>query len=164
MNPVIMVATATCLGMVLALMLLFRKLSSSGSSLPLTADWIEELSIDCYRPMLRLLDGEDLTAELRMERCQLFRDHLRHLTEDFGRVCTALKLVMLQSGGDRPDLASILIHQQIMYTCGLLVVYSRLFLYRWGICTVDVTSLLKIFDGMRLELQSMVSMAEPMSA
>ena len=44
---------------VLALVLLFRKLSSSGSSLPLTADWIEELSIDCYRPMLRLLDGEE---------------------------------------------------------------------------------------------------------
>jgi len=150
--------------MVLALMLLFRKLSSSGSSLPLTADWIEELSIDCYRPMLRLLDGEDLTDEVRMDRCQLFRDHLRHLTEDFGRVCTALKVVMLQSGLDRPDLASILIHQQMMYTCGLLVVYSRLFLYRWGICTVDVTSLLKIFDGMRLELQSMLSMAEPMSA
>jgi hypothetical protein len=32
----------------------------------------------------------------------------------------------------------------------------RLFLYRWGLCGVDVTDLIKIFDVMRLELRRLV--------
>ena len=36
----------------------------------------------------------------------------------------------------------------------MAMVYCRLFLYRWGFCGVDVTSLVKNFDLMRLELRS----------
>ena len=173
MNPAMILATVTCLG----LALLFCKLSSRVSSLPVTAEWIEELSVERYRPMLRLLDGEEIerlrsqpgftaamAARFRVRQCQVFRVYLRSLTMDFSRVCTALKIVMSQSGLDRPDLASVLIHQQMLFSCGLVAVHFRLFLYRWGICNVDVANLVKIFDAMRLELQSMVPMGQPMSA
>jgi hypothetical protein len=177
MNPGIIAAAITCLGMLMALVFLLHKLGSPGSSLPVTAEWIEELSVEPYRPMLRLLNGDDLESlrsqpdftpamevQLRVERCRVFRDYLRCLTMDFNRVGTALKIVMLQSGLDRPELASTILHQQILFSFGLAAVHCRLFLYRWGICGVDVTSLVKVFDAMRLELQSMVPMGQFMSA
>jgi hypothetical protein len=34
---------------------------------------------------------------------------------------------------DRPDLSAVLVHHQIMFASGMLAVYFRLFLYRWGI-------------------------------
>lgn len=177
MNSVLIVAAIACSGVLLAVTLLFRKLRAPGNSLPVTAEWIEALSVEHYRPMMRLLDGQDLeflrsqpgfrpsmAENLRVQRCRVFRGYVRCLTADFTRVCTALKLVMLHSGMDRPDLASVLVHHQIMFACGLVTVHARLFLYRCGICTVDVMSLVKLFDVMRVELQTLVPMAEPMCA
>ena len=40
--------------------LLIRKVAFEGGNLPLTAEWIGELSVERYRPMMRLLDGADL--------------------------------------------------------------------------------------------------------
>ena len=160
-----------------AVVVLVRKLAFTDTSLPLTAEWIDELSIERYRPMMHLLDAGDVEllrsqpgftpgmgAKLRFERCQVFRGYLRCLRADFQRVCTALKLLMLHSREDRPDLASVLIHQQVMFECGMLLVGFRLFLYRWGLCGVDVTDLVKIFDVMRLELRRLVPSASAVGA
>ena len=162
--PVLMVLAAAAAVVVLA-----RKLAFTDTSLPLTAEWIDELSIERYRPMMHLLDGGDaeflrsqpgftpgMAAKLRIERCQVFRGYLRCLRTDFQRVCAALKLLMLHSRDDRPDLAGVLVHQQLMFECGLVLVGFRLFLYRFGLCGVDVTDLVKIFDLMRLELRRLV--------
>lgn len=177
MSPVLIVVAATGVGMLLTVALLFCKLRSSGSSLPVTSEWIEELSMEPYRPMMRLLNGQDIeflrsqpgftpamADRLRIQRCQVFRGYLRRLNSDFSRVCTALKLVMLHSGVDRPDLASVLVNHQLMFAYTMSTVHVRLFLYRWGIGTVDVMSLVKLFDVMRVELQGMVPMAEPAGA
>jgi hypothetical protein len=51
-----------------------------------------------------------------------------------------------------------------MFVSGLLAVYFRLFLYRWGICTVDITSLVQIFDLMRIELRTLVPSTMPAAA
>jgi hypothetical protein len=166
--------------MVLALttvIVLARKLAFADTSLPLTAEWIDDLSIERYRPMIHLLDGGDLeflrsqpgftpglAAKLRIERCQVFRGYLRCLRTDFQRVCAALKLLMLHSREDRPDLAGVLVHQQLMFECGVILVGFRLVLYRWGLCDVDVTDLVKIFDGMRLELRRLVPASVAMGA
>ena len=76
----------------------------------------------------------------------------------------ALKIVMVQSEQDRPDLASVLMHQQVLFATGLLDIQFRLFLYRWGICSVDVAGLVRIFDGMRVELCNMVPSSVPSCA
>jgi hypothetical protein len=83
---------------------------------------------------------------------------------DFQRVCMALKLVLMHSEQDRPDLSALLVHHRIMFANGLLAARFRLFLYRWGICTVDVTSLVRIFDVMRIELRTLVPAAMPVCA
>ena len=174
MISVVVLMVLILAGLVAALVILTRSLGSAGQSLPVTAEWIDELSVERYRPMLRLLDSRDLEflrtqpgyspqmeAKLRAQRCQIFRGYLRCLNMDFRRVCMALKLVMVQSRQDRPDLASILMHHQIMFTSGMIAIQARLFLYRWGICTVDVSSLVQIFDVMRLELRNMMPAAVP---
>src|SRR5579872_252732 len=116
MEYVLTISIVTFLALAVALFLLVRKMAFQGSSLPVTAEWIDELSIERYRPMMRLLNGGDLEflrtqpgftskmeTKLRIQRCQIFRGYLRCLSSDFGRVCAAIKLVMLQSRHDRPD-------------------------------------------------------------
>jgi hypothetical protein len=159
------------MGLALAavVVVLARRLACTATSLPLTAEWIDALSIELYRPMMHLLDAGDveflrsqpgftpgMAAKLRAERCEVFRGYLRCLRTDFQRVCAALKLLMVHSRYDRPDLASVLIQQQVRFECGMVLVGLRLFLYRWGVCGVDVTDVVKIFDVARLELRRLV--------
>jgi hypothetical protein len=177
MEYVIAISIVTFLALAVALLLLVRKVAFTGSNLPLTAEWIDELSIERYRPMMRLLDGGDLeflrsqpgftprmATKLRVQRCQIFRGYLRCLNGDFQRVSAAIKVLMLHSRHDRPDLAGVLVQHQAMFACGMAMVYFRLFLYRWGMGGVDVTSLVKIFDLMRLELRSLVPATLSMGA
>ena len=172
MEYLLAISIVTFLALGLALFLLVRKMAANGNSLPLTAEWIEELSIEQYRPMMRLLDGSDLeflrsqpgftprmAAKLRVQRCQIFSGYLRCLNGDFQRICAAIKILMLQSRQDRPDLAGLLVQHQMMFACGMGMVYFRLFLYRWGLGGVDVTSLVKNFDRMRRELRGLVPAA-----
>jgi hypothetical protein len=150
----------------------WRRMVSPDISLPATAEWIEELSPERYRPMMHLFDPEDLeflrsqpgftpqmASRLRAQRCQIFRGYLRTLDEDFQRVAAAMKLILTFSSHDRPDLASILLRQQVKFRFAMTAVQVRLFLYRWDFAPVDVTALLGIFDSMRLELQSLVPAA-----
>jgi len=47
------------LALVAATVILIRKMNGGGYSLPVTAEWINDLSTEQYRPMLRLLDSAD---------------------------------------------------------------------------------------------------------
>lgn len=173
----IVLSCVLCLLLLASLYLLVRKLTFTGQSLPVTAEWIGELSIERYRPMMRLLDGSDLSflrsqpgftpgmaVKLRIQRCQMFRGYLRCLKSDFRLVCTAIKLVMLQSRHDRPDLALALIRHQWTFAAGMLMVHCRLSLYRWGVCGVDVSWLVESFETMRRELRSIVPATDLMGA
>lgn len=173
----ITVLSILSVALAVALFLIVRKIAFRSGSLPVTAEWIDELSIERYRPMMRLLDGGDvaflrtqpgftpqMATKLRRQRCQIFQGYLRCLNSDFSRVCSAIKLVMLQSRHDRPDLATALIRQQAMFAFGMLTVQFRLFLYRYGLCGVNVAGLVKIFDSMSIELRSLIPSAVAMGA
>ena len=155
--------------LIASLVVVVRGMRSASGELPLNADWIDQLSVERYRPMMRLLDQRDLdflrsqpgftprmAARFRAQRSRVFRGYLRNLSVDFHRVCTAVKFLMLQSKRDRPDLAAVLVRQQTLFAFGMATVEARLFLYRWGLCTVDVRALVKTFDVMRLELGNLV--------
>jgi hypothetical protein len=177
MNLVIALSLFGALGMISLLAYLIRKIGFAGKGLPVTAEWIDDLSLDRYRPMLRMLDGDDIAflrsqpgftpnmaRKLRTQRTQIFRGYLRSLETDFGRVCAAIKLVMLQSQHDRPELAEALIRQQVTFACSMLSVRARLVFYSLGVCSVEVSALVKIFDTMRVELRSLVPAAGQMGA
>src|ERR1700680_4627418 len=141
----------------------------SPKRLSVTLDWLGALSPKGKKPMVRLLNRQDLdflrsqpgfTRKMergfRRQRCEIFRGYLRQLDGDFQKVCTALKLVMVQSNADRPDLAATLLRQEVWFKGGMFAVHFRLLLYGCGIGTVEVAGLLRLFDGMRLELRSLV--------
>ena len=172
MNFFLAAVAVACVAVLFALFKLLRSMAAAGRSLPVTAEWINELSVERYKPMMRLLDSEDLdflrsqpgftpqaAAKLRIQRCQIFRGYLRSLSTDIGRINGAIKLLMLQSRRDRPDLAASLMRQQFLFAAGVLVVQFRLVLYRFGFCGVDVSELIRIFDSMQLELRSIVPSA-----
>jgi hypothetical protein len=96
---------------------------------------------DRYRPMLRLLSVADseliadpaLRRKLRTQRCDLFRDYLRHLTDDYGKVLAEVRSIMVQSGTDRPDLAKALVRNRVLFAVALCRIEFRLQLYAVGI-------------------------------
>jgi hypothetical protein len=164
----IIAASVVFIGLVLVLVKLARRFASP-QHLPVTAEWIEELSIERYRPMLRLLNQEDLhflraqpgftprmATDFRIQRCQLFQEYLRDLDSDFKRICMALKVLMVQAEHDRPDLASVLMRNQMTFAYGMTMVQFQLMFYRYGVGTVDITDLVKLLDGLRLELRALV--------
>jgi hypothetical protein len=165
MNLVVAISIVTVLALALALAMIVRNLGSTRQYLPVTAQWIEELSIERYKPMMSLLEAGEFEGQgSRAERCVIFRGHLHDLNMDFRRVCMALKIMMVQSEQDRPDLAAALIRHQIMFAWGMTVVSARLFLFQWSNCNVDVTGMVRIFDVMRLELRSLVPPGAPVFA
>jgi hypothetical protein len=148
---------------------LLRRATRQSTWLPITANWIEDLSIERYRPMTRLLAKEDLEflreqpgfsrkaeRRFRVQRCQIFRGYLDWLNQDFNQVLKALKLVLIQSSQDRPDLAGALLRQQMQFAVGMADARARMLLYRCGFSGVDVTDLMRSFDNMRAELQQLV--------
>src|SRR5690242_19481552 len=116
---------ATILSVIMAL----GRAGSAARQLPASFDWIDEVSADRYRPMLRLLRRDDLhflrdqpgydrgmEAKLRVQRARIFAQYLSHLQEDFRCICAALKLLMIQAEHDRPDLAAVVLRSQFDFT------------------------------------------------
>ena len=173
----LLLSIVACIVLASAIVFTIRKAAPRAGSLPVTANWIEELSLDRYRPMLRILAADDfgvlrsqpgytpeMLAKLRSQRCRIFREYLRALREDFARVCLALKLLMVQAGNDRPDLASTLLRKQLQFAFGVAAVEVRLALYSWGIGSVEVAGLLAVFDGLRVELRTLVPVSSESTA
>jgi hypothetical protein len=174
-----MMSVVAAAGAVLAsgLILILRRTVAAQSRLPVNAERIGMSLVERYRPMLRLLEQDDLeflrcqpgfqaamARRLRRQRAKIFRSYLRSPTADFQCTCAALKIIMVRSGCDRPDLATTLLQAQIDFTLGLLSVRFRLVLYRLGWAGVDVTSLVTLFDGMQMELRSLVPDSLPAGA
>lgn len=169
MSVVIAVAILACLGFGAGLVFAVRRVACPAVALPATLDWIDELSTDRYRPMLRLLSDDEfrflgnqdgmspkLAAQFRRQRCQIFRGYLRSLSRDYSRVSIALKLLMMQANTDRPDLAEVLVRGRLAFTFAMLMAHTNLTLYSFGLGNVNVSELLRLFDGMRVELRSLV--------
>jgi hypothetical protein len=169
MSTTVLILLLVCLASGAAVIAVLCRLRFGVAPLPPTTDWIDEFSVERYRPMLRLLNDADLlflcshssvtpkhVAHFRQERCKILRGYLRSLRTDFTRIVAALKLVMTQASSDRPDLAAVLIRSQATFAACMLLAHVQLLLYSFGIGTVDVAALLKVFEGMRLELRTLV--------
>jgi hypothetical protein len=175
----ITVATATIpmMGLGLVVMFLVRHLGSEFQPLPVTTDWLDELSTDRFRPMLRLLDATDfqflraqpgfapeMATRLRRQRVQAFRGYLRLLEADFDRVGAALRVILAQSAVDRPELASVVFERRLQFAFCLIGVRFRLMLFQLGLSGVDASRLIRLFDGMRVDLHKLVPASSAQTA
>jgi hypothetical protein len=172
-------ATTTILILMLTLGVLFlvRRLGSDHQVLPVTTEWLNELSTDRYRPMLRLLQEADfqflcsqkgftpqMASKLRSQRVDAFRGYLQLLQADFDRVAAALRVILAHSSYDRPELASLLFQRRLMFAFTLLGVQLRIGLFLVGLSNVDVSSLIRLFEGMRLDLRTLVPASPQLAA
>lgn len=93
-----------------------------------SAEWLEEFSLDNYRPMQRLLDESDysflasqpgydplIASRLRAERKRIFRAYLRQLDIDFQKLVFIGNLMVVQSPVDRSDLAAAIAQARLRF-------------------------------------------------
>jgi len=114
-------------GVVVVLVLLLFKLTlrlAAPPASPLTAACLDELSLDPAN-LVRLLD-----EALPGSDTHLMQKHCQDLEADFKRVCLAIKLILVNSDRDRPDLASALLRKQATFAFGMLSLRFRLACHR----------------------------------
>jgi hypothetical protein len=116
-----------------------------------------------YRPMLRLLSDEDIRFVagnplaiklLRAERRKLFRGYLACLTKDYAKLLGGIRMVMVQSGVDRPDLAKALAKNRVLFALAVCRVEFRLALHAAGIGQVDISGVVGAFESLRDQVAS----------
>ena len=70
MNLAIAFSLLAGLALVSILAYLIRKVGFGNNGLPVTSEWIDDLSLDRYRPMVHMLDGGDI-ASLQLREAQI---------------------------------------------------------------------------------------------
>jgi hypothetical protein len=176
MNIFVVAAVLSLGPIALALVLLYRKLSSQSDS-EVALDQCLVLSLEKYRPMERLLQEQDfrflatqpgfspqLGRRFRTERRRIFRGYLRNLKKDFGRVSLAFRILIVHSVEDRGDLAASLVRLRLMFAVGMLAVEGRLLLHAAGLGTVDVSGLVASLETMQGQMRLMLTPSQAVTA
>lgn len=159
-----------CLGFGVCLAICVGRILSHDSAQDVNPEWMLQLSTERYRPMLRLLSQDDvaflraqpgfrppMAAKLRAQRCQILRAYLSSLDMDFRLMCAAIKILMVQSHQDRPDLARALYRYQLSFAASMLMVKAGMIFYRLGVGRVNVARLVALFDVTRIQLRSLAA-------
>jgi hypothetical protein len=154
----------------LSVVWILRKVLLPAAVTDCTPEWLDEFSVEKYRPMLRLLEQTDYDflagqagqspktiRRFRTERRRIFRAYLRSLSADFQRLHLAGRMLLVYSPEDRSDLAAKLFQQRCTFMLAMVRVQFGLMLHTVGIGTVDVRNILGIVEGLRIEIAS----AEP---
>jgi hypothetical protein len=128
-----------------------------------------------YRVMERLLAEADqklvasvgdrrMARKFRKVRVRIFRGYMMQLSEDFNRICKTIKLLMVTSQVDRPDLAGFLMKQHLLFVFAMVSVEVKLFFYGVGWSNVDVHRLTESVNAVCAQLQSLAAIVEPSGA
>lgn len=166
----ILVASTIVFGFIAVLLaVLFRQLVAPATVAACDSAWLDEFSIQKYRPMLRLLSEDDyeflstqagydrkIARKLRTERRRIFRSYLHNLIRDFQRLHLAAKMVLVDSAEDRPELAAKLLKQRLLFSFAVCSVEVRLALHTAGLGTVNVRGLLNALDGLHSEISGLL--------
>jgi len=173
------IAGVVCFVLVVAAFhFLFTRLLSLRKVIFSPADILEEpFSAERYRAMDRLLDSADenflgshpggtrrMTSRFRKTRISIFRAYLKLLSEDFSRICRAIKLHAIAAEADRSDLAVFMLKEQFRFAKNMLAVEFKLAIYGLGWKGVDVSALIASLNAMRDRLQTLAAIAVPTAA
>jgi hypothetical protein len=174
---VVTIAAIACL-VVGAFHFLFRRLLSLERTVLSPQDIAENpFSPGHYRIMDRLLDQSDddflaahpncnrrMRRRFRRGRVAIFRGYLKMLSEDFNRICRAIKLHAINSEVDRSDLAALMMKEQFQFFRNMYYVEFRLAIYATGWKGVDASGLIASLNVMRDSLQDLAAAVEPSAA
>jgi len=148
--------------------MLFAKLLSRERATPASEEWEDVFSPGRYKAMERLLEEADyqylssksgdnkrLQKRLRDQRVRIFGAYVNCLSQDFTRICNAIKKIMVDSQVDRPDLAGLLMKQHFIFTFTVLTIEFRLVLYNFGLGAPDGRSLIEALESMCAQLRTL---------
>ncbi len=158
------VGLALLFSAILAFRLRANRASAAGDT-----RWIEDFSMERYRPMQRLLEAADyafitgqagcrsgVTAALRRERRQIMRSYLRRLRADFSRIQSIAKLRMANSPGERHHMPFFLAKQSLVFRAGVITLEAALaFDAMGGFVAVDVRPLLHSTEALLTHARSL---------
>jgi hypothetical protein len=96
-----------------------------------------------------------LEKQLRQKRVRIFHAYVNCLSQDFTRICNAIKKIMVDSQVDRPDLAGLLMKQHFLFTLTVLSIEFRLVLYHFGVGTPDGKDLVDSLEEMCGQLRTL---------
>jgi hypothetical protein len=122
---------------------------------------MERLLAEADQKLVASLNDRRMARKFRKVRVMIFRGYMMQLSEDFNRICKAIKLLMVTSQVDRPNLAGILMKQQLIFVFAMISVELKLLLYGFGWSNVDVHTLTESVNTMCAQRRSLAAVAEP---
>jgi hypothetical protein len=125
---------------------------------------VERLLGDADLETVKSLGDRRLEKQFRKVRVKIFRGYMQHLSQDLNQICRVIKLLMITSDADRSELTGVILKQQFQFSLTMLSIEVELVLYRFGWSGVDITALTEPLDALRIQLQGLVAVAEPMTA
>ena len=93
-----------------------------------------------------------LRRKFRVERRKLFRRYLACLTRDYGCLLNGIRLTMVESGTDRPDLLHALAKNRVYFALAICRIEYRLALHVVGLGTVDISGMVTAFETLREQM------------
>ena len=119
--------------------------------------------ISHYRPMLRLLEDEDIDptlepgtrGEVLARRRQLFREYLLDVGKDYGRLLARIRLIMVESAVDRPDLAKALLRHRSSFAIAMCRIEFRLRLHELGIGAEDLSGFADVINVLHCQVAAL---------
>ena len=175
LNIPILLAAAVFILLTIGFTLVFARLISRDRIDVLADDLESILSPTRYRPMERLLAEADqklleavgdlgLQRKFRRVRVRICRGYMQQLSDDFTKICKAIKVLLVTSKQDRPELAGSLMKEQVIFIFAMMAVEMKLLFYSAGVSTVDISAVTQSLDSVRAQLQLLVAATEPSAA
>ena len=104
-----------------------------------------------YRPMLRLLNEEGVGSgpvrAFRARRRAIFRKYLRCLVQDYGQLLAGIRLAMVASGVDRPELARALAKNRFLFMLAICRIEFALVAHAAGFNAPGIPDLSGLIAG-----------------
>lgn len=122
---------------------------------------IERLLAEADQKLVASVGDRRMARKFRKVRVEIFRGYMVQLSEDFNRICKAIKRLLVTSQVDRPDLAGFLMKQQLIFVFAMVSVEFKLLLYGFGWCNVDVHRLTESVAAACAQLRLLAAVAEP---
>jgi hypothetical protein len=174
---VLLIPAAGLLLLAIAFASLFARLISRDRTTGFPDDSEEVFSPAKYRVLERLLNEADQNflrsqpgwnerkeRTYRKTRIKMFRGYLHQLSDDFNKVCKAIKVLIVTSAVDRPDLAGLLMKQKFLFAVGMISVEFKLSLYGLGWSGSNLRYLMQSLEAMRSQLQAFAAVAQASQA
>jgi hypothetical protein len=125
---------------------------------------VERLLAETDLKSVRSVGDRRLEKHFRKVRVTIFRGYMLQLSHDFNQICKGIKLLMATSDLDRSELSGVILKQQFQFSLRLMRIEVELILYNLGYSGIDTTGLTESLNALRMQLQGLIAVAEPMAA